>query len=73
MFTRQSLHKEIDELSAEQLPEVYALVHKLNEERKIQKIRDKIMSFAGAFSDISKDDFEDIAQHIAGIRAGLFK
>jgi len=74
MFTINTIVKEINELPADRLEEVYEFVHSLTTSSSKQKknSRKKILSFAGAFSDMSKKDYADYKQHTKEVRTSLF-
>jgi hypothetical protein len=63
--------KEINELPVERLEDVYEFVHAINAKRA-KNSREKIRSFAGAFSDMSSSDYKDFVKHKKKTRSGLF-
>lgn len=73
MFTFNNLLKEIKEIPAEKLEVVYDFVHSINAgKKKKPALRKKILSFAGAFSDMSKKDFNSFLSHTKKSREQLF-
>jgi len=73
MFTINTILKEINDLPADRLDEVYEFVHSLSaNSRHKESSRKKIMSFAGAFSDMSAKEYADFKRHTKKSRAKLF-
>jgi hypothetical protein len=73
MFTINTIIKEINDLPPERLEEVYDFVHSLKSESKSKrKNSKKILSFAGAFSDMPKNDYADLKENMADTRKSLF-
>jgi len=73
MPTINSIINELKEVPVNQLEEVYQLVHSLS--RKVDRTesrREKILSFAGSFSDMSNDEYADFLNHIQETRKNLF-
>ncbi len=73
MFTLNTILKEIKDIPASRLDELYQFVHSLNPnaDRK-ESLRKKILSFAGAFSDMSSKDYSDFLKQTNKTRAKLF-
>lgn len=73
MFTINTIIKEINNLPPERLEEVYEFVHSLKYNPKSKKTSSKkILSFAGAFNDMSKKDYADFKKNISNTRKNLF-
>ena len=73
MFTITTILKEINDLPADRLDEVYEFVHSLNANTKQREnSRKKILSFAGAFSDMPQKEFADFKKYTKKTRAKLF-
>lgn len=74
MFTINTILKEINDLPAERLEEVYEFVHSLNTHSKQKaNARKKILSFAGAFSDMSEKEYADFKKYTKKTRKTLFE
>ena len=73
MFTINTIIKEINDLPADRLEEVYEFVHSLKSTKKYRgNSRKKILSFAGAFSDMSEKDYADDKKNLKQTRKNLF-
>lgn len=74
MTTLNTILKEIKDVPVERLEEVYQFVHSLNRKHSVLDTmrRKKILSFAGAFSDMSKDDYEDFLNQTKKTRDSIF-
>ncbi len=73
MFTVNSIIKEINELPADRLGDVYEFVHSLNASSKKKKnSRKKILSFAGTFKDMSQKDYAEFKKYLKQTRVKLF-
>ena len=73
MFTINSILKEINDLPADRLDEVYEFVHSLNTNTKQKaSTRKKILSFSGAFKDMPQKEYADFRNHTKKTRAKLF-
>jgi len=73
MFTFNTLLKEIKEMPTDKLEEVYEFVHAINTGKKQSAAsRKKILSFAGAFADMSAKDYTAFLSHTKKIRKNLF-
>ena len=73
MFTLNTILKEINDLPADRLDEVYEFVHSLNTDAKHKvNLRKKILSFAGAFSDMPQKEYADFKKYTKTARAKLF-
>ena len=73
MSTLNAILKEIKNIPSERLEELYQFVHSLNPKKKKSiAIKEKIMSFAGAFNDMSDKDFQDFKEETQRTRKELF-
>ncbi len=73
MFAINTILKEINDLPANRLDEVYEFVHSLNTNTKQKEnSRKKILSFAGAFSDMPQKEYVDFKKYTKATRAKLF-
>lgn len=74
MVTFNSIIKELNGLPVDKLEDVYEYIHSIKEQEK--KVKDKnkkkIMSFAGAFSGMSDNDFTDLKAEIKRARSEMF-
>ncbi len=72
-MTFNSILKELKDLPSDRLEELYQYIHSLNPKKKVsEQLRKKILSFAGAFSEISKKDYKDFLKQTKKTRAKLF-
>ena len=72
MLTHNTIIKEVNDLPVERLEEVYEYIHSLNtNDMGKAKLRKKILSFSGAFSDMSKKDYADLIKNVKKTRATL--
>lgn len=73
MSKYNNILKEIKDLSKENLEDLYFFVHALNPNNKSSdKQRKKILSFGGAFSDMSAKDYAAYLNNTKKSREGLF-
>ena len=73
MLTLNNILQEIKDVPVNRLEEIYQLVHSMTPKAKqTETKRKKILSYAGAFSDIKENDYEDYLSHTKKIRANLF-
>lgn len=73
MLTLNIILKEIKDVPVNRLEELYQFVHSLTPKSKsTDSKRKKILSFAGAFSDIPSEDYTDFLNHTKNTRANLF-
>ncbi len=73
MSKYNNILKEIKDLSKENLEDLYFFVHSLNPNNKSSdKQRKKILSFGGAFSDMSAKDYAAYLKNTQESRDGLF-
>ena len=72
-MTLNSLFKEIRDLPADKLDEVYKFVHQMHPKRKRnESIRKKTLAFAGTFNDMGEKGYRDFTKELRKIRKNLF-
>jgi hypothetical protein len=72
-LTINTIIKEIKDVPADRLDEVYQFVHSLTpKSKKTETLRKKILSFGGAFSDMSSKDYSDFIKQTKETRSKLF-
>ena len=68
-----SILKELKNIPSDRLEELYQYIHSLNPKKKgSEQLRKKILTFAGAFSDMSKKEYKDFLKQTKKTRAKLF-
>jgi hypothetical protein len=73
MLTLNAILKELKDVPVNRLEELYQLVHSMTPKTKpTQTLRKKILSFGGAFSDMSNKDYTDYLSHTKKTRTKLF-
>ncbi len=73
MLKLNAILKEINDVPANRLEELYQFIHSLSSKTKqTGKRRKQIMAFAGAFSDMDKKSYADYITHLKKTRQGLF-
>ena len=73
MATLNNILKEIKNVPANRLEELYQLINSLSPKTKQPDgKRKEILSFAGAFSDMSETDYADFLNYTKSLRAQLF-
>lgn len=72
MFTKSDILKEMENLPADKLEEIYAFVHSITSPKPSTSSRKKIMSFAGMFSEMSEKEYNDFKKVAKKTRRGLF-
>lgn len=73
MLTLDNILREIKDVPVNRLEELYQLVHSLTPKTKqTETIRKKILSFGGAFSDLSNEDYSEYLDQTKKTRANLF-
>lgn len=73
MLTLNAILKEIKDVPVNRLEELYQFVKSLTPKAKpTEALRKKIISFGGAFSDMSNKDYTDLVSHTKEIRTKLF-
>jgi len=74
MLTLNTILKEIKEVPVNRLEELYQFVHSLTPKAKqSENVRKKILSFGGAFSDMSNEDYADFLSQTKKNRTELFE
>jgi len=73
MLTINTILKEMKDVPVNRLEELYQFVHSLTPSTKqTETLRKKILSFGGAFSDMSEKDYSDFHSNTKKSRAKLF-
>ena len=73
MLTLNAILKEMKDVPVNRLEELYQFVHSLTPTTKQpETLRKKILSFGGAFSDMSSKDYSDYLNHTKKSRVKLF-
>jgi hypothetical protein len=73
MLTINTILKEIKEVPVNRLQELYEFVHSLTpKSKKDENLRKKIISFGGAFKDMSNTDYSDFIAETKTARKNLF-
>jgi hypothetical protein len=73
MITLNAILKEIKNIPSERLEELYQFVHSLNPKKKSTiALKEKIMSYAGSFSDMSERDYKEFLNETKRTRNELF-
>lgn len=72
-LTLNNILKEIKDVPLNRLEELYQLIHSLTPKTKpTETLRKKILSFGGAFSDMSSKDYADYLKQTKKARTQLF-
>ena len=72
-MTFNSILKELKDIPSDRLEELYQYIHSLNPKKKpSEQLRKKILTFAGAFSDMSKKDYRSFLTQSKKTRTKLF-
>ena len=75
MLTINTILKEMKDVPANRLEELYQFVHSLTspvkQKKNDVKLRKKILSFGGAFGDMSSKDYSDFLNQTKKTRAKL--
>ena len=73
MLTLNDILNEMKDVPVNRLEELYQFVHSLTPTTKqTETIRKKILSYGGAFSDMSNTDYADFVSQTEKIRTNLF-
>lgn len=73
MLTINTILKEIKDVPVGRLEELYQFVHSMTPRAKqSEKLRKKILSFGGAFGDMSNSDYSDFLDQTRNARSKLF-
>jgi hypothetical protein len=71
-MTLNTILKEMKNVPVNRLEELYQFVHSLNpKSKKTDSLRKKILSYAGAFSDLSDKDYTDFLNQTRKTRTQL--
>lgn len=72
-MTFKTILREMRDIPSERLEELYQYVHSLNpKSKRTDSRRKQILSFAGAFSDMSNKDYKDFLKQTKKTRSKLF-
>ncbi len=73
MSTLDAILKEMKEVPVNRLDELYQFIHSLTSTaRRSEKLQKRIISFGGAFSDMSNKDYTEFIEQTKYTRADLF-
>jgi len=73
MLTINTIIKEIKDVPVDRLEELYQFIHSLTPKTKQpDRIRKKILSYGGAFKEMSSSDYSDFVSHTRKTRTNLF-
>ncbi|KAF0235891.1 MAG: hypothetical protein FD181_3198 [Prolixibacteraceae bacterium] len=73
MLTLNTIIKEIKDVPVSRLEDLYQFVHSLSSSKKqTENLRRKILSFGGAFRDMTDEDYTDFLNHTKNARTALF-
>lgn len=73
MLTINTILREIKDVPVNRLEELYQFVHSLTPTvKQTENRRKKILSFGGAFSDMSESDYSDFVEQTTHSRKTLF-
>ncbi len=73
MLTLNTILEELKNVPVNRLKDLYSIIHSLGVDTdKTEKSSKKILSFAGSFSDMSDNDFNDFLQETQKNREELF-
>ena len=73
-MTFKTILREMRDIPAERLEELYQYVHSLNpKSKRTNSLRKQILSFAEAFSDMSNKDYKDFLKQTIKTRSKLFE
>ena len=74
MPSLSAILKELKEIPTNRLEELYYFVHALNPKtKKSESSRKKIMSFSGAFSEMSEKEYSGFVKEVKKTRKNLFE
>jgi len=73
MSTMEVILKEMKEVPVNRLDELYQFIHSMTTSAKhSEKLQRKILSFGGAFSDMSNKDYTEFLDQTKSTRVNLF-
>lgn len=74
MLTLNTILKELKNVPVDRLEDLYSIIHSLRANtKKSDKRSKKILSFAGAFGDMSEEGYNDFLQQTKNTRSNLFE
>lgn len=74
IITLNTILEELNDVPEDKLSELHNFINSLKiSTKKSEKKRKKILSFAGAFNDISQNDYDDFVKETKKTRAELFE
>lgn len=72
-MTLDTILQEMNEIPLNQLEEVYEFIHSMTPPKNInERMRKKILSYAGAFSDMSEKDYSEFRAYLKKTREEIF-
>lgn len=73
MLTLNTILKELKHVPVDRLEDLYSIIHSLRANaKKSDKAAKKILSFAGAFGDMSENDYQEFLKETRQTRNDLF-
>lgn len=72
IMTIQNIIDELQDVPEEKIDELYQFVHFLASNKNLKNNKEKIMSFAGAFNDMSDEDYSDFVRQTKETRNNIF-
>jgi len=73
MPTLNTILKELKNVPVDKLEDLYSIIHSLRTNtRKVDKVNQQILSFAGSFDDMPESDYNDFVKHTNQTRENLF-
>jgi hypothetical protein len=73
MPTLNTILSELKNVPVDKLEDLYSIIHSLQTNtKKADKANKEILSFAGSFGDLSKNDYNDFVKHAKQTRENLF-
>ena len=71
--TKQTILEELDRVPEHKLEEVYSYLQSVTQSTALsEEHRNEILSYAGAFSDMSDEEFKEFSQDLKSMRNKLF-
>jgi hypothetical protein len=73
MPTLNTILKELKNIPVDRLEDLYFIIRSLQENtKKSERISKKVLSFAGSFSDMTEEDYNEFAEHTKNTRNKFF-
>ena len=73
MLTLNTIMKELKNVPVDRLEDLYSIIHSLRANtKKTEKASKKILAFAGSFSDMTENDYNDFLKLTKETRSKLF-